>query len=74
MSEEQQSHLKGWYRPTVALPPPSYKSEGSNSTGTNGLDQGTSLVQDAITDCSVVASLSAGPPEVIINSSQMDTN
>lgn len=61
LSEFQEDVLDDWKRPTDALPPPSWfpgdrTNLGPIMTGTRKLD----LVQDAATDCSVVASLCAG--------------
>lgn len=64
MSAEQSDMLGGWKRPEHALPPPQWVSDASMAKGplseyfmhtANDID----LVQDAATDCSVVASLTA---------------
>lgn len=48
-----------WRRSTEALPPPTWRSEGTVQQLNMQRGVATDLVQDAATDCSVVASLSA---------------
>src|ERR1700761_2526276 len=61
LSEFQEDVLDDWRRPSEALPPPSWfpgdrKNLGPGMKFARKID----LVQDAATDCSVVASLCAG--------------
>lgn len=61
LSAYQQQFFQGWLRAQDAIPPPSMIS--SDRTGTGPLMSSShtiNLVQDAATDCSVVASLCAG--------------
>ena len=60
LSDSQQRILKGWNRAAWAVPPPAWFPEESQRTKPSMDVQGeTDLVQDAATDCSVVASLCA---------------
>ena len=61
LSDFQEDVFEGWLRPEAALPPPSWFPGDRTNLGpymeaTRKID----LVQDAATDCSVVASLCAG--------------
>jgi calpain-7 len=61
LSDFQREVFDGWKRPAEALPPPAWLSNGEVNPGpsmehSNKID----VVQDAATDCSVVASLCAG--------------
>ncbi|KAL9077099.1 MAG: hypothetical protein Q9157_003469 [Trypethelium eluteriae] len=60
LSEFQRSIFKGWKRASEALPPPAWYPDAS-PTMVPSMDptSETDLVQDAATDCSVVASLCA---------------
>jgi calpain-7 len=57
--------LDAWKRPSDALPPPFWSSSSSSERAVADLQnfmkgqEGIDLVQDAATDCSVVASLTA---------------
>lgn len=56
LSPYQQQFFEAWTRPKDALPPPSSRKEGNNGPSMESLVP-LDLVQDAATDCSVVASL-----------------
>ena len=64
LSKEQQALLDDWKRPSEALPPPSWGSFSNHESLVESCQpimkaiQKVDLVQDAATDCSVVASLS----------------
>ncbi|PSN62418.1 cysteine proteinase [Corynespora cassiicola Philippines] len=61
LSEYQQKFLLGWMRAKDALPPPNSSLTASPGSGPTMETSGSiDLVQDAATDCSVVASLCAG--------------
>ncbi|KAF2723461.1 cysteine proteinase [Polychaeton citri CBS 116435] len=61
LSKLQQKVFNGWKRPSEALPPPSWFPDSQAGLGpTMRFDRDIDLVQDAATDCSVVASLCAG--------------
>ncbi|KAK4497365.1 hypothetical protein PRZ48_011816 [Zasmidium cellare] len=61
LSDVQLDVLDDWKRPHEALPPPSWPREQRDSAGPSmQVCKDTDLVQDAATDCSVVASLCAG--------------
>nr|POE48731.1 calpain-like protease palb/rim13 [Quercus suber] len=61
LSDFQEHVLEGWLRPQLAMPPPSwYPRTRVNYTAGMTSPQKIDLVQDAVTDCSVVASLCAG--------------
>lgn len=66
MSDDQVAILDDWKRPSEALPPPIWKfEEGSTEhsdvpSATMQRQTPSDFVQDAATDCSVVASLAAG--------------
>ncbi|PPJ57684.1 hypothetical protein CBER1_00142 [Cercospora berteroae] len=65
LSEFQEDVLDSWKRPQDALPPPSwFQGDKSNLGPTMGFFRNIDLVQDAATDCSVVASLCAGVARV----------
>jgi hypothetical protein len=57
LSAKQQTFFAGWKRAAEALPPPSLLADGGLATMRS--DRPLDLVQDAATDCSVVASLCA---------------
>jgi len=63
MSVKQAEMLDGWKRPVEALPPPFWPSPGDLARTSlpefMRSDSEIDLVQDAATDCSVVASLTA---------------
>ena len=60
LSEMQLDIFKGWKRPSEALPPPAwYPVESRRMAPVMDAESETDLVQDAATDCSVVASLCA---------------
>lgn len=59
LSETQRAVFDGWRRPKEALPPPSWLSDGKEAVATMQAHRMVDLVQDAATDCSVVASLCA---------------
>ena len=50
----------GWKRPIDALPPPTWNRDPADSAPGMRFPKKVDLVQDAATDCSVVASLCAG--------------
>lgn len=61
LSELQEDVLDGWKRPAEGLPPPSWFPRDSGDLGPSmSFSRKIDLVQDAATDCSVVASLCAG--------------
>ncbi|KAF2869039.1 calpain-like protease palB/rim-13 [Massariosphaeria phaeospora] len=61
LSAYQQQFFKGWIRARNALPPSSTFSNDANKTGPSmTASRSIDLVQDAASDCSVVASLCAG--------------
>lgn len=61
LSEFQEGVFDGWKRPTEALPPPTwFPGDRINLGPTMSFTRKIDLVQDAATDCSVVASLCAG--------------
>ncbi|KIW02853.1 uncharacterized protein PV09_05907 [Verruconis gallopava] len=63
LSREQLKHFDGWKPASEAMPPPNWSSEdGLPLRSTTDADAfvPVDLVQDATTDCSVVASLCAG--------------
>lgn len=61
LSEFQEDVLDDWKRPTDALPPPSwFPGDRTNLGPSMSFSRKIDLVQDAATDCSVVASLCAG--------------
>ncbi|KAL2356066.1 hypothetical protein BJ546DRAFT_839583 [Cryomyces antarcticus] len=61
LSSLQLEVLDGWKRASDALPPPSWFPGGRSNLGpTMHFTRRVDLVQDAATDCSVVASLCAG--------------
>lgn len=61
LSEFQEDVLDSWKRPKDALPPPLwFKGDRTNLGPTMSFFRDIDLVQDAATDCSVVASLCAG--------------
>ena len=64
LSTMQLRVFDGWKRPSEALPPPAWLLSKGNETiiGPTMVTRGRAidLVQDAATDCSVVASLCAG--------------
>lgn len=66
MSADQLAILDDWKRPEYALPPPFWLENNPKARLEERTDratkdvQFTDLVQDAATDCSIVASLSAG--------------
>lgn len=65
LSQQQAELLAGWYRPNQALPPPAWPTGvGSNAGPSMRIDRRVDLVQDAATDCSVVASLCSGTARV----------
>lgn len=58
LSEQQAQLLSHWERPSAALPPPAWPPDADGRRGpTMRIDKTVDLVQDAATDCSVVASL-----------------
>jgi len=64
MSTKQSKMLDGWKRPSGALPPPFWPTSLPDEVAPTReasvkSSQGLDLVQDAATDCSVVASLTA---------------
>ena len=65
LSDSQASMLQGWLRPDQALPPPNVNVTALNQASYRNLKptmrraDRTDLVQDAATDCSLVASLCA---------------
>ena len=61
LSELQEDVFDDWKRPGEALPPPAWRSHGGSNDGPVMIPaRDIDLVQDAATDCSVVASLTAG--------------
>ena len=61
LSAYQQQFFEGWAHAKQALPPPSMLPSDENSLGpVMSTSYSIDLVQDAATDCSVVASLCAG--------------
>ncbi|TKX24499.1 calpain family cysteine protease [Elsinoe australis] len=61
LSSAQQASLDGWKRPHEALPPPTWQSHGRSRPQPTMLpSEAIDFVQDAATDCSVVASMCAG--------------
>ena len=61
LSKFQRDVFDGWRRPAEALPPPAWYSEDRSHLGPHmGFSRKIDIVQDAATDCSVVASLCAG--------------
>ncbi|KAF4556147.1 Calpain family cysteine protease-like protein [Elsinoe fawcettii] len=61
LSRTQQTSLDGWKRPHEALPPPTWQSNGrTRPEPTMFPTEAIDFVQDAATDCSVVASMCAG--------------
>ena len=61
LSAYQYQFFEGWVRARQALPPPSmYPTDKKHIGPLMGTHQSIDLVQDAATDCSVVASLCAG--------------
>ena len=61
LSEFQEDVLEDWKRPAEALPPPFWASRNRTNLGPGmSFARKVDLVQDAATDCSVVASLCAG--------------
>ncbi|KXL44611.1 hypothetical protein M433DRAFT_68117 [Acidomyces richmondensis BFW] len=61
LSEFQETVFDGWHRPQDALPPPSWFSgDRTNPKPVMAVSRKVDLIQDASTDCSVVASLCAG--------------
>ncbi|KAK3702819.1 cysteine protease [Vermiconidia calcicola] len=61
LSEFQEDVLDDWKRPPDALPPPSwFPGDRTNLGPAMSFTRSIDLVQDAATDCSVVASLCAG--------------
>ncbi|KAF2220068.1 hypothetical protein BDZ85DRAFT_204999 [Elsinoe ampelina] len=61
LSHTQNASLEGWKRPHEALPPPTWKSHGRPRPKATMLPtEAIDFVQDAATDCSVVASMCAG--------------
>ena len=61
LSAYQYQFFEGWVRARHALPPPSmYSTDRKHIGPLMGTHQSIDLVQDAATDCSVVASLCAG--------------
>ncbi|KAK5125229.1 hypothetical protein LTR85_000905 [Meristemomyces frigidus] len=61
LSEFQEDVLEGWKRPADALPPPTWFPGDRVNLGPGmSFSRKIDLVQDAATDCSVVASLCAG--------------
>ncbi|KAF1956671.1 calpain-like protease palB/rim-13 [Byssothecium circinans] len=60
LSTYQQQYFQEWARPKQAIPPPSIIPESRNRLGpVMSTSRSIDLVQDAATDCSVVASLCA---------------
>lgn len=65
LSSEQLESFDSWKRAKDALPPPAWSSDSNARTGPTMIaERGSDLVQDAATDCSVVASLLAGTVRV----------
>lgn len=65
LSSDQLESFDSWRRAKDALPPPSWDACDTAQTGpTMAAENGSDLVQDAATDCSVVASLIAGTARV----------
>lgn len=61
LSDFQEDVLEDWKRPVDALPPPSwFPGDRTNLGPSMSFSRKIDLVQDAATDCSVVASLCAG--------------
>lgn len=61
LSEAQLRVFDGWKRAEEALPPPNWFPGGRQNLGPSmSFTRKMDLVQDAATDCSVVASLCAG--------------
>ena len=61
LSEFQEDVLDDWKRPHEALPPPTWFPGDRNHLGPSmTYSRKIDLVQDAATDCSVVASLCSG--------------
>lgn len=61
LSDFQREVFDGWKRPAKALPPPAWLSNGEVNPGPSmQASRKVDVVQDAATDCSVVASLCAG--------------
>jgi calpain-7 len=61
LSPYQQQFFKGWIRAIDAVPPPSLSPNDRNGIGPlMSSSRSIDLVQDAASDCSVVASLCAG--------------
>lgn len=61
LSRKQMEVFGGWKRAEEALPPPTWISEENSQAGPSmTFAKKVDLVQDAATDCSVVASLCAG--------------
>lgn len=61
LSDFQREVFDGWKRPSEALPPPAWLSEGDRNPGPSmEYPKKIDLVQDAATDCSVVASMCSG--------------
>lgn len=61
LSADQLESFNGWKRAKDALPPPAWNSDGIAKSGPTMIaEKNSDLVQDAATDCSVVASLLAG--------------
>lgn len=58
LSETQMASLDGWKRPEDALPPPTkHTSDSTPPPVTMHINAAVDIVQDAATDCSVVASM-----------------
>lgn len=65
LSDFQETVFDGWYRPQDALPPPSwFPGDRTNLNPVMVISRKMDLIQDASTDCSVVASLCAGVARV----------
>ncbi|KAK0609612.1 Calpain-like protease palB/RIM13 [Lasiodiplodia hormozganensis] len=65
LSSAQLESFDGWKRAKDALPPPAWATTGTAKTGPTMITENRNdLVQDAATDCSVVASLLAGTARV----------
>ena len=64
LSAQQLKILSGWQRPHDALPPPHLLNEHGRGSPLMRPAIPTDLVQDAATDCSVVASMCAGMARV----------
>ncbi|KAL9096357.1 MAG: hypothetical protein Q9165_001354 [Trypethelium subeluteriae] len=68
LSEFQRSIFKGWKRAREALPPPTWCPDASPRLAPSmDITSETDMVQDAATDCSVVASLCADSARVEID-------